>query len=59
MLRQYIRAVLEWEKRDEGRQKTAEERKARVGLEILHGNISGSGGITVHYHDVMEATWSK
>lgn len=50
---------------DEDRQTTAEEWKARVGQDILHGKISGertgsrSGGITEHYHDIMEATQSK
>lgn len=49
--------------RDADRQKTAEEWRTGVGQEILHGKISGehagSGGITVHYHDIMEATWGK
>lgn len=53
------------EQRDEDRQTTAEEWKALVGQEILHREISGesagsrSRGITVHYHDIMEATQSK
>lgn len=53
------------ERRDEDRQTTAEEWKAQVGQEILHGKISGectgsrSGGFTMHYHDIMEATQSK
>lgn len=53
------------EQRDEDRQTTVEEWKTRAGQEILHGKISGestgsrSGGITVHYHDIMEATRSK
>lgn len=39
--------------------------KTAVGQEILHGKISGehagsrSGGITVHYHDITEATRAK
>ncbi len=50
---------------DEDRQTAAEEWKARLGQDILHGEISGehagsrSGGITVHYHDIMEAMRSK
>lgn len=53
------------EQRDEDRQTTAEEWKAQVRQEILHGEISGehtgsgSGGITVHYHDIMETTQRK
>lgn len=50
---------------DEERQTTAEEWKARVSQEILHGKISGectgsrSEGITMHYHDIMAAMQNK